>query len=257
MRKSHKWVAVVSFLLVIICVVPFAYILILSMRDAEGGFTLEYYYQVFLGQSQYLLRFWKSLAISLCIAAGQVVVSVLAGFGFAKCRFPGKNVMFFALLILMIMPLQVTLVPNYLILDELGMLNTYYALILPAIFVPLGTFIMTQSFKSVPDEIVEAARLDGCTTMGVIYRIATPMNKSGLVCTMLLSFLDGWNLVEQPLIYLQNFADYPISVALASTPPGDSNMQLACCLLVALPPLFLFLYFNRELVEGIAIGGEK
>lgn len=257
MRKNGKVVTVVSFLLAVVCVVPFLYILILSLRDAEGGMTLEYYYQVFLAQSQYLLRFWKSLGLSLCIAAGQVVVSVLAGFGFAKCKFPGKNIMFFSLLILMIMPLQVTLVPNYIILDELELLNTYYALILPAVFVPLGTFIMTQSFKSVPDEIVEAARLDGCTTMGVICKIVTPMNKSGLVCTMLLSFLDGWNLVEQPLVYLQNFADYPISVALASTPPGESTIQLACCLLVALPPLFLFSYFNRELVEGIAIGGEK
>lgn len=257
MRKNQKVVVLVSMLLTAICVVPFLYILLLSFRDMEGGFTLAYYYEVFLAKSQYLLRFWKSLALSLCIAAGQVVVSVLAGFGFAKCKFPGKNIMFFALLILMIMPLQVTLVPNYIILDEMGLLNTYYALILPAFFVPLGTFIMTQSFKSVPDEIVEAARLDGCTTMGVICRIVTPMNKSGLVCAMLLSFLDGWNLVEQPLVYLKNFADYPISVALASVPPEEPTVQLVCCLLVVLPPLFLFSYFNQELVEGIAIGGEK
>ncbi|MBQ8280197.1 MAG: carbohydrate ABC transporter permease [Roseburia sp.] len=257
MRKNHKTTFVMSLILTAICVIPFVYVMSLSLRDTEGGLTLKYYYEVFLAQAQYLLRFWKSLAISLCIAAGQVVVSVLAGFGFAKCKFPGKDIMFFALLILMIIPLQVTLVPNYIILDEMEMLNTYYALILPAIFVPLGTFIMTQSFKSVPDEVIEAARLDGCTTIGVILRIVTPMNKSGLVCTMLLSFLDGWNLVEQPLVYLKEFADYPISVALASSPPGDSAIQLACCLLVTLPPLFLFSYFNKELVEGIAIGGEK
>lgn len=165
--------------------------------------------------------------------------------------------MFFALLILMIMPLQVTLVPNYIILDEMGLLDTYYALILPAIFVPLGTFIMTQSFKSVPNEVIEAAKLDGCNTMTVICKIVAPMNKSGLVCTMLLSFLDGWNLVEQPLVYLNEFADYPISVALASVPPEEPTVQLVCCLLVVLPPLFLFSYCNQELAEGIAIGGEK
>lgn len=257
MRKNIKFVAVMTFLLTAVCVVPFLYIWALSLCDVENGMTLKYYYEVFLAQSQYLLRFWKSLAISLCIAAGQVVVSVLAGFGFAKCKFPGKDIMFFSLLILMIMPLQVTLVPNYIILNEMGMLNTYYALVLPAFFVPLGTFIMTQSFKSVPDEIIEAARLDGCTTIGIICRVVTPMNKSGVVCTMLLSFLDGWNLVEQPLVYLEEFADYPISVALASSPPGAPTIQLVCCLLVVLPPLFLFSYFNRELVEGIAIGGEK
>lgn len=247
----------VSFILTAVCVVPFVYILILSLRDLEGGFTLEYYYEVFFAQSQYLIRFWKSLAMSICIAAGQVFVSVMAGYGFAKYKFPGKNVMFFALLILMIMPLQVTLVPNYIILDEMGLLDTYYALILPAIFVPLGTFIMTQSFKSVPNEVIEAAKLDGCNTMTVICKIVAPMNKSGLVCTMLLSFLDGWNLVEQPLVYLNEFADYPISVALASVPPEEPTVQLVCCLLVVLPPLFLFSYCNQELAEGIAIGGEK
>lgn len=247
----------VSFILTAVCVVPFVYILILSLRDLEGGFTLEYYYEVFFAQSQYLVRFWKSLAMSVCIAAGQVFVSVMAGYGFAKYKFPGKNVMFFALLILMIMPLQVTLVPNYIILDEMGLLDTYYALILPAIFVPLGTFIMTQSFKSVPNEVIEAAKLDGCNTMTVICKIVAPMNKSGLVCTMLLSFLDGWNLVEQPLVYLNEFADYPISVALASVQPEEPTVQLVCCLLVVLPPLFLFSYCNQELVEGIAMGGEK
>lgn len=247
----------VSFLLTVICIFPFIYILVLSFRDLNGGFTLQYYYEVFLAKSQYLVCFWKSLAISVCIAAGQVIVSVLAGYGFAKYKFPGKNIMFFALLILMIMPLQVTLVPNYIILDEIGMLDTYYALILPAIFIPLETFIMTQSFKSVPNEIIEAARLDGCNTMEIICRIAAPMNKSGLVCTMLLSFLDGWNLVEQPLVYLNELKDYPISVALASVSLEEPTIQLVCCLLVVLPPLFLFSYFNRELVEGIAIGGEK
>ncbi len=257
MRKRQKAAGVVSFLLTVVCVVPFAYILLSGFFDAKGAVTVDYYYHVFLGNSQYLFRFWKSLAFSLCIAVGQLIVSVMAGFAFAKCRFTGKNAMFLALLILMIMPLQVTLVPNYIILDEMKLLDTYYALILPAFFVPLGTFIMTQSFKSVPDEIIEAARLDGCNTLGVICKITAPMNKSGLVCTFLLSFLDGWNLVEQPLVFLQNFADYPLAVALATTPPGDPTIQLVCCLLVALPPLFLFLYFNRELVEGIAIGGEK
>lgn len=153
--------------------------------------------------------------------------------------------------------LQVTLVPNYIMLDKLGLLDTYYALVLPMIFVPLGTFIMTQSFQAVPNEIIEAARLDGCGTLKLICRIAVPMNRAGLICTLLLSFLDGWNMVEQPMVYLEDFGRYPISVALASVPPENPTVQLVCCILVALPPLFLFAYFNRELVEGIALGGEN
>lgn len=256
MKKSHLLASVVAIALTLLCVLPFLYVFGKGLFGPDG-FTLDYYYQVFLAQSQYLLRFWKSLLLSLCIAAGQLLVSILAGYGFAKCRFPGKNVLFFLLMVMMIMPLQVTLVPNYLMLSEMGLLDTYYALALPAIFISLGTFIMTQSFKAVPNSIIDAAKLDGCSTWNVIWRIAIPVSKSGLVCTMLLSFLDGWNMVEQPIVYLKNFAKYPISVALALVPPEDPTVQLVCCILVVLPPLFLFSFFNRELVEGIALGGEK
>ena len=257
MGKRRPFSSTAAVILTVLSVVPFAYVFAKSLISNQGGFTLAYYYQVFLAQEQYLLRFWKSLGLCLCITAGQVVVSTLAGYGFAKCRFPGKNVLFFLLRVLMIMPLQVTLVPNYIMLDRLGLLDTYYALVLPMIFVPLGTFIMTQSFQAVPNEIIEAARLDGCGTLKLICRIAVPMNRAGLICTLLLSFLDGWNMVEQPMVYLEDFGRYPISVALASVPPENPTVQLVCCILVALPPLFLFAYFNRELVEGIALGGEK
>lgn len=248
---------IVSLVLTIICMAPFCYVLLESFFTAENRFTMEYYYEVYLATKQFLMRFWRSLLLSGIIALGQVIVSVLAGYGFAKCRFPGKNILFFMLIMLMIMPLQVTLVPNYIVLDEMGLLDTYYALVLPAIFVPLGTFIMTQSFRAIPDEIIDAAKLDGCSTFKILTKVAIPVSKSGLVCTMLLSFLDGWNMVEQPIVYLKDFVDYPISVALASVPTDNPTIQLVCCILVALPPLFLFAYYNRELVDGIALVKEK
>ena len=257
MTKRGTIAQIIAMILILICIAPYVYVFCNSLIGPDGNLTLEYYYKTFLGSSKYLVRFWKSLFLCLCIAIFQVITSTLAGFGFAKFHFPGKHFAFFLLTILMIMPLQVTLVPNYIILDQAGLMNTYYALALPAIFVPLGTFIMTQSFKAIPTEILEAARLDGCGVMDQLIRIAIPMNKSGLICTMLLSFLDGWNMVEQPMIYIQDFYDLPISVALASVPPENPTVQLVCCILVILPPLFLFLYFNRELVEGIVIGKEK
>lgn len=257
MKKHRIFASCVSVLLTLVCVVPFLYVFAKSFFSAADGFTLEHYYNVFLAESQFLMRFWRSLFLSLCIAAGQLVVSVLAGYGFAKHRFPGKNVLFFLLMAMMILPLQVTLVPNYITLDKMGLLDTYYALALPMIFVPLGTFIMTQSFRTIPNELIAAARLDGCGTLVILTRIAIPMNKSALVCTALLSFLDGWNMVEQPIVYLDDFVKYPISVALASVPPEDPTVQLVCCILVALPPLLLFAYFRQELSAGISIGGGK
>lgn len=256
MKRRTIPISFLVLLLTLLCVLPYFYVGFKSLVGSDGP-TLFGYYSVFLAEAQYLTRFWTSLGLTVLIAAAQLLVSTLAGFGFAKYNFPGKKAIFFFLMILMIMPLQVTLVPNYLMLDEMGLLDTYWALVLPAIFVPLGTFIMTRSFQSVPKEVVEAARLDGCGTMGVIFRIAAPMSKSGLVCTMLLSFLDAWNMVEQPMVYLRDYDMYPISVGLATTPPMDPIAQMVCCVLVALPPLFLFAFFNRELVEGIALGGEK
>lgn len=257
MKKRRNVLAVfVSLLLCAVCVVPFLYVLVTAaLRD--GQLSLQAYYEVFLGKTEFLLRFWKSLFLSLCIAAVQVVISTLAGYGFAKFRFPGKNGLFFILMCIMILPLQVTLMPNYLILEGMGLMGTYLSLALPAIFVPLGTFIMTQSFKAVPDSVVEAARLDGCGTLGMIPRILLPVNSSGFLCVALLSFVDAWNMVEQPLSYLEEFSQYPISVALAAVSPAEPTVLLACCVLVTLPPLCFFMVFNRELSEGISAGGDK
>ncbi|MBQ6906368.1 MAG: carbohydrate ABC transporter permease [Clostridia bacterium] len=257
MKKLRSLSAVfLSLLLCAICVVPFLYVLIASFKALDGEFTLKYYYEVFVGQSQYLFRFWKSMALSICISLGQVVLSALAGYGFAKYKFKGKNVLFFILIILMILPLQVTLIPNYVILEKFNMINTYFSLILPALVVPLGTFIMTQSYKAIPNSVIDAARLDGCRLHEVLLKVVIPIGKNALICTFLLSFLDAWNMVEQPITYLGEFTKYPIAVALASVPPGDPTVLLVACVLVTIPPLCLFAFFNRELTEGIALGGE-
>lgn len=256
MNRKRLFAPVGAVILSLLCALPFVYIFAKSFWF-NRSVSFESYYEVFLSQSQYLTRFWKSVILTLCITTGQILVSLLAGYGFAKCKFPGRDIIFFLLMVLMIMPLQVTLVPNYLMLNNLNLLDTYSALALPMIFIPLGTFIMTQCFKAVPNEIIEAARLDGCGTLDVIVRVVAPMNKSGLVCTALLSFLDGWNMVEQPIVFLKEFEKFPLSVGLASMPPENPTIQLVCCLLTMIPPLFLFAYYKTELVEGIAIGGEK
>ena len=254
-RKNPLAVFASSFLCAL-CIVPFVYVL-LSGAVWEGKWSLQSYYEVFLGKTEFLLRFWKSLGLSLLITVLQVTVSTLAGYGFAKFHFPGSSVIFFILMVLMILPLQVTLMPNYLLFQSMGVMGTYITLILPAVFVPLGTFIMTQSFRALPDSMVEAANLDGCGPLKTLVRILLPANTNGLICIALLSFLDAWNMVEQPLTYLSDFQQYPLAVALASVSPAEPTVLLACCVLAALPPMFLFLIFNRELGNGIVVGGEK
>ena len=247
--------SLVGVLVAAVSLLPFCFLFLRSFWD--GGVTLQPYYDVFLSTSRYLDSFWRSLGLTCTVAAGQLVVSVPAGFCFAKRSFPGKRILAFLLVALLVLPVQVTLVPNYLMLKNLGLLNTYAALILPALFAPLGTFLLGQSFRSIPNALLDAAQLDGCGTIGLLWRIVMPMRKGTMACVAILAFLDAWNMVEQPLAYLRSFQEYPLSVGLAYAAPQGVAVQMVCCLLAALPPLFLFAFFSQDLVDGIVLGEVK
>ena len=240
-------------LLLAVILAPFFQVLQGALFPQAGGFSLLPVYKVFFATPEYLLVFWRTLGLCAGIVGGQVVLSALAGLGFAKYDFPGKGLWFFLLLVVMVLPLQVTLVPNFRMLEALNLLDTQWALVLPALFAPLGTFLMTQSFRAVPDEILEAARLDGASTWTALWKVLVPCGKNGLSCVLVLTFLSAWNMVEQPMAYLKDAAQHPLSVALAVTGARDQGVQLACCLLVLLPPLLLFLGLHKELVQGIAL----
>ena len=255
MKKVFQKICII--LLILVCVLPFVFAILQSLFNSDGQLSGIAYYQVFLAEPVYLFRFWKSLLMCLLVVAGQLIVTVLGGFGFAKYNFPGKHVLFTILMILMTLPVQVTLVPNYILFDKLHMLDSWSALILPAAFSPLGTFITMQSFKAIPDDVIDAAKIDGCNLMQVLRCVVVPIARGGIISAGILAFLDSWNMVEQPLAYLKNFTSYPLSVALSVVFPSEVNVQMAASLLVLIPPLLLFLYFNRDLVEGIVIGEEK
>lgn len=245
----------VGVLVAAVSLLPFCFLFLRSFWD--GGVTLQPYYDVFLSTSRYLDSFWRSLGLTCTVAVGQLAVSVPAGFCFAKRSFPGKRILAFLLVALLVLPVQVTLVPNYLMLKNLGLLNTYAALILPALFAPFGTFLLGQSFRSIPNALLDAARLDGCGTIGLLWRIVMPTRKGTMACVAILAFLDAWNMVEQPLAYLRSFQEYPLSVGLAYAAPQGVAVQMVCCLLAALPPLFLFAFFSQDLVDGIVLGEVK
>ena len=141
------------------------------------GFSLMGYYEVFFATPDYLAKFWVSLLLAVGAILGQVVISCMGGFAFAFYDFPGKRLLYGLLCLFMLIPLQVTLLPNYLLLDQLGALNTYWALLLPLAFAPLGTFLLTQIFRSVPADILHAARLDGAGTLQVLAQGAFALRK--------------------------------------------------------------------------------
>ena len=214
------------------------------------GFSLMGYYEVFFATPDYLVKFWLSLLLAVGAVVGQVVISCMGGFAFAFFDFPGKRLLFGLLCFFMLVPLQVTLLPNYLLLDAFGLLNTCWALLLPLAFVPLGTFLLTQIFRSVPADILQAARLDGAGTLQVMVKVLLPCGKSGVSTLIILTLIESWNMVEQPLIYLKDVGSYPLSVFLASRYTENLPLQFVCCVLSLLPLALCFFYCGGDVLDS-------
>ena len=215
------------------------------------SFSLNGYLEVFLYTPAYLMKFWKSMLLSTVILAGQLVISCLGGSGFAKFSFKGKNVIFFFVIILMMMPLQVSLVPNYIVFERLGLIGSYASVILPGVFSTFGVFLLTQFFSSIPNSIIEAAKLDGASQIQILCNIIVPYAKSGVASLCILNFIDTWNMVEQPLIFLKDSTKYPLSVFLANVSRENLSISFVCGILAILPVFLLFLYLKDSLISGI------
>lgn len=228
-----------------------------SFHFFAQSFSLQAYYRVFLATPNYLFKFWNSLLLCTVIVAGQALVSVMGGFAFAKYRFPGRRVWFLLIILFMIMPVQVTLLPNYIVLDKLKLLGTYGALILPAVFLPFGSFLMTLVFRGIPDEMLEAGRLDGAGTLRLLFSVMIPASKAGFASLITLCFIDNWNMVEQPIVFLDSKFRYPLSVFLASMSNENFALQFVCGILSLLPVTLLFFYLKDELAQGLDLSSSK
>lgn len=219
--------------------------------------SLESYYQVFLRDTGYLMKFWNSMFITATIVIGQVVLSCLAGYGLAKFQFPFRNVIQFVIIILMMMPYQVTLVSNYIILDQLGLIGSIWAIILPGIFSPFGVFLMQYTIAAIPDEMMQAGYLDGANEFKVMTHIILPQAKGGIASLVILCAIDNWSMVEQPLIFLNDPKKFPLSIFLAENFEQNISLSFACGILAILPMVVLFLFFQNELTDGIQFTGLK
>lgn len=245
MRKRKEILGTIVLLLVSAVILgPVLYLLWGCFADLQG------FWLAFLRTPEYLYKFWNSLGLCAVIALGQAAVSCMGGLALSKYPVPGRKMLIGILAVLLLLPLQVTLVPNYLILDRLGLLGTPWALILPGIFSPFGTVVMWITFRGVPDDLLDAARLDGAGTLTQLLRVMIPAGKSGAASVLLLSFVDAWNMVEQPMVFLKDISEYPLSVYLASLSGENFSLGFHTGLLSMLPAVLLLLYFRRELMQG-------
>jgi len=204
----------------------------------------------------YLMKFWNSVRLVLPITVFQIVVAILTSYGFARHSGRIKEMIFFAYIILMLMPYQVTLVPNYLVAkDYLHILDTRWAVILPGIFSPFTVFLLTKVMRRIPHSYIEAAKLDGASEFQILRHICIPLCKGALVSVSLLVFIDYWNMVEQPMIMIANKDKHPLSVFLSEINTGDIGIAFSVALIYMLPTLLMFLYGEDYLVEGITYAG--
>ena len=226
-----------------------------NLKFIPDKVTIAQYKSVLITNSDYLMKFWNSVILTVPITIFQLVVAIITSYGLS--RYPGKikALIFFIYIILMIMPYQVTLVPNFLVADKFHMLDTRRAVILPAVFSPFSIFLLTKVMKRIPISYVEAAKLDGASELKILTNIYLPLCKSALVSIAMLVFIDYWNMVEQPLVLMRDANYHPLSVFLSQINTGDIGLAFAVGTVYMVPTILMFLYGEEDLVEGIATSG--
>lgn len=219
--------------------------------------SLEQYGKVLLDNPKYMTMFWNSVFMVVPIIAGQTLVAALAAYAFSKLKFRGRDPLFLIYVLTMLMPFQVTLVPNYIMADKLGLLDSTYAIILPGIFAAFGVFMLRQFMLVIPYAYIEASKMDGAGHLLIFYKIIIPMIKPGLAALVILLFVDYWNMVEQPLIFLDDPFKQPLSVFLSRINEGERGIAFAASILYMAPMVMLFLYAESYFIEGVQLSGIK
>ena len=219
--------------------------------------SIEQYSMLLIRNSKYIAMFWNSVFMVVPIIAGQTLVAALAAYAFSKLRFRGREPIFLVYLFTMLMPYQVTLVPNYMMADQLGLLNHPSSVILPGIFAAFGVFMLRQFMMHIPYDYIEAAKIDGAGHLRIFWSIIAPLIQPGIAGLVILLFVDYWNMVEQPLIFLEDPLQQPLSVYLSSINKGARGVAFAASMLYMAPMVLLFLYVEPYFIEGIQLSGIK
>ena len=201
-----------------------------------------------------LRLFCNSALYTILIIIGQGLIIPAMAYALSRFRFPFRDTLFFAVIMLMLLPFQVTMVPNVLTLRNMGLMNTIWAVILPSCFSPFYIFLLRQYMVGLPKEILEAAEIDGAGTFRCFFHIILPVCKPIIGCAVALSFADCWNMVEQPLTYLAENAELmPLSVMFNQLSSSPSGVEFAGATLYILPALLIYLYFQRDILDGIQL----
>lgn len=217
--------------------------------------SLEQFSTVLFKSPDYLFKFWNSVIYTVPIMLFQLVIALLASYGFMRLKGRLKEMLFFIYIIICLMPYQVTLVPNFLVSKWLNILDTRWAIWLPGMFSPFAVYLLTKYMKRIPKSIIEAAKVDGAGEWKIFIKICLPLCKGAIYSVAILIFIDFWNMVEQPLILLADEYLHPLSIFLSKINAGEIGLAFAVACIYMVPSLLIFLYGEDYLVEGISYQG--
>lgn len=244
---------VIFTLLAAVFFLPVAATAVLSF-SAEGAPSLQPYADLLFDCFVFYPMFWNSVIYAVVITLVQLAVIIPCAFGFSQAKFKGKGALFVFYIVLMMMPLQVTILPNYIGLRDMGLIDTPLAIILPSIFSPFGVVVMNQYMKSIDNSVIEAMRLETNSVIRIMLTAVVPQLRVCIFAVLLFVFADCWNMVEQPMLFLKTDSLKTLSVFITNAQNYEGNVLFPSAVMFLVPVLLLYLFFNENLEKGLTLG---
>lgn len=272
-KKSLSGAIVAYVALTIIAVLtllPFVWMISASLKFEAGVFSVPIQWIPTDPQWGNYIKIWEkvpfalftfnSAKLTVIITIIQLVTSSFAAYGFSKCNFKGRDTLFVCYIITIAIPWQVYMLPQYIMMQKMGLVDTHLALILLQSFTAFGVFLLRQFYQSIPNDLLEAARIDGLTEYGIYARIILPLSKPALATLTIFSFVTAWNDFMGPMIYLNSTNVKTIQLGIRmfiSQYSSEYNLIMAASLVALVPIFILYVAFQRFFVQGIATSGMK
>jgi ABC-type sugar transport system, permease component len=257
-------------LIVVVTVLPFVWMLSASLKNQATIFqhSMQFIpekplwsnYTDVWKKVPFGTFYWNTIKITILSTVGSLISASLAAYAFAKLKFPGNNKLFLLYLATMMIPSQAIMIPQFTIMKHLNLINSHWALILLHLFNPYGVFLLRQFFIQLPNDLNEAARIDGCSELGIFTRVILPLAKPALVTLGIFSMLGSWNEFLHPLIYLSKEKLYTIQLGIRyfqQINGSDYPLIMAATAMSLVPIILIYLFAQRYFIEGIAVTGTK
>lgn len=248
MKKPLLGLAALVFLLPVIITAA------MSFLSGNNTVTLQNYSELLLNCFVFYPMFWNSVLYAVVITLVQFLIIIPCAFGFSQAKFRGKGALFVFYIILMMMPLQVTILPNYIGLRDMGLIDTRLGIILPAIFSPFGVVVMRQYMKGLEQSSIEAMRLETNSVIRIMLHSVIPQIKICIFAVGLFVFADCWNMLEQPLLFLKNASLQTLPVFMANSGQYEAGVLFPAAVVFMVPVLLLYSFFSSSLEKGLTLG---